>query len=321
MPEVSLVVPVYNVAPYLIPCLESVSAQRFGDFEALLVDDGSTDDSPAILRRFAERDGRFRVIRRENGGLSAARNTGVAAARGKYLAFLDGDDRLRPDFLARLVEKAEGDGLDLVLCGFAYLYPDGRRVPAPARHRLSGEPAREYLLSEPMAPVRLFRRELFAGLSFKEGTLYEDLELTPFFAAETEKIGFVDEALYDYLQRPGSIMRKGTDPRRTDIFSVLDSLSARFEAAGKAEEFAREIEFLYIEHLLRSAALRFAAAPDGKTLFPRLKEAVEARFPRWRENPYRRKMPLSFRLITGLAGSGRRGAVAALARLRERRAG
>lgn len=316
MPEISVIVPVYNTAPYLPACLDSLLAQTFPDFEAILVDDGSTDESPRILASYAEKDARFRVLTRPNGGLSAARNTGIAAASGVYLAFLDSDDVLDPAFLEKLFRRAKTERLDVVVCDFTYVYPNGRRVPAPTRHRVSIDAAREYVISEPMAPVRLVYRSLFDGVSFREGTLYEDLELTPYFAALTRKIGFVDEPLYDYVRREGSITGSAFSPRWLDIFSVLESLSLRFEKAGRYDDFSREIEFLYIEHLLRSAALRFCRSRDRKALFARLKKAVEKRFPHWRRNPYLRQMPLTFRVLTGLTGGGHYRLVALIARLK-----
>ena len=97
MPRISVVVPIYNVEEFLEPCLESLAAQTAGDFEAVLVDDGSTDSSGALAKAFARRDARFRVITQPNGGLSKARNTGLDATRSEFLHFLDSDDLLPPD--------------------------------------------------------------------------------------------------------------------------------------------------------------------------------------------------------------------------------
>src|SRR5918911_2171312 len=96
-PRISVVVPIYNVERYLVECLESVAAQTVADLEVVMVDDGSTDGSAAIARSFADRDARFRLVTQPNGGLGNARNTGVAAATGAFLAFLDSDDVLPAD--------------------------------------------------------------------------------------------------------------------------------------------------------------------------------------------------------------------------------
>lgn len=113
---VSVVIPVYNIAPHLPQCLDSVLGQSLSDLEVICVDDGSTDESPAILARYAAADSRIIVVTRENGGPGAARNTGLEQARGRYLIFLDSDDWFEPDFLARMVGRAEETGADVTIC-------------------------------------------------------------------------------------------------------------------------------------------------------------------------------------------------------------
>ena len=126
-PLLSLVVPVYNVAPYLPHCLESLAALTPPADEIIVVDDGSTDDCPQILAGFAPRLPQMRVIRQENGGLSAARNTGLDAARGKYLGFVDADDFVEPDAYASALETAERDQLDMALFNANYHF-EGRQT-------------------------------------------------------------------------------------------------------------------------------------------------------------------------------------------------
>src|SRR5689334_23375145 len=112
MPRLSVVVPVYNVERYLDECLASLAAQHVEDFEAILVDDGSTDGSAAIARRHAGRDPRFRLVSQGNAGLGAARNAGVELARGEFLAFLDSDDKVPADGYARMLASLERTGSD-----------------------------------------------------------------------------------------------------------------------------------------------------------------------------------------------------------------
>jgi glycosyltransferase involved in cell wall biosynthesis len=123
----SLIVPVFNVAPYLPRCLESLAALTPPADEIIVVDDGSTDDCPRILAEFAPRLPQMRVIRQENGGLSAARNTGLDAAHGKYLAFVDSDDFVSPDAYAEALRLAEEEQLDMVLLNANYHF-EGREM-------------------------------------------------------------------------------------------------------------------------------------------------------------------------------------------------
>ena len=118
-PSVSIIIPTYNRAALLTRSLNSVLAQTYQDFELIIVDDGSTDGSGAIAQRAIAGDPRFRVIRQDNGGLSAARNRGLDAAQGQFVAFLDGDDSFDPRFLAQLHAAIERDGTDWAACAVA----------------------------------------------------------------------------------------------------------------------------------------------------------------------------------------------------------
>jgi len=129
-PRLTLVVPVYNVAPYLRQCLDSLQAQTDGVDEIIAVDDGSTDDSPRILAEYAHRLPQMRVVRQENGGLSAARNTGMRRAGGRYLAFVDSDDFLAPDAYRVPLQRAEAEQLDMLMFNAMFHY-EGRAADRP----------------------------------------------------------------------------------------------------------------------------------------------------------------------------------------------
>lgn len=118
MPAISVIMPIYNVEPYLRECLDSILAQTFRDFEVLAVDDGSTDSSGAILDEYAAKDSRVKPIHQANAGAAAARNNGMAQAQGKYLMFLDSDDFFEPDMLEKMYQKAEETNADIVSCTF-----------------------------------------------------------------------------------------------------------------------------------------------------------------------------------------------------------
>lgn len=121
-PQISVIIPVFNVEKFLPQCLDSVTGQTFADIEIICIDDGSTDKSPEILSRYADRDPRIRIISRTNGGLSAARNAGLKIARGKYIFFIDSDDWIEPNTLEKLFAAAENTGADLTcvhFCAFA----------------------------------------------------------------------------------------------------------------------------------------------------------------------------------------------------------
>ena len=121
--KVSIIIPVYNTGNKLCRCLDSVLAQSYQDYECIVVDDGSTDDSSTIIDEYAIRDTRFKVVHKENGGVSSARNYGLNIASGEWLVFIDSDDSLMPDHIASLMDAATDD-VDLVMTGFRFLHPD-----------------------------------------------------------------------------------------------------------------------------------------------------------------------------------------------------
>ena len=118
MPKLSVIVPVFKVEKYLDRCVNSILSQTFTDLELILVDDGSPDNCPAMCDAWAEKDSRVKVIHKENGGLSSARNAGVAAAQAEYIAFVDSDDWVEQDFLKTLYEAAVVYGADMVQCNY-----------------------------------------------------------------------------------------------------------------------------------------------------------------------------------------------------------
>ena len=302
MPLFSIVVPVYNTAPYLRRCLDSVFRQTEGDFEVVAVDDGSTDESLSILRAYAARDARLIVLHQENAGLSEARNRAVAAAHGEYLAFVDSDDFIAPDFCAALKSVIEKGQNDLIVFDFDYVFDDRPALPARALRLDAPSPEKAMLVSAPMAPLRCVRRDLAVACPFPAGKLYEDLATTPLWLLSAERPAYLTKNLYHYYQRTGSIMHAAAfSPRFLDIYDALERVYDAFFAAGKEKAFRLELEYLFVEHLLRSAALRFASSEGGKEAFGRLAGYVRDRFPAYRKNPYVKQSSRAFRLIVYLA--------------------
>jgi len=124
---VSVVIPAYNVEKYIDGCLTSIQQQTFNNWQAIIIEDGSSDNTAEVIQAVIQHDNRFRLIRQRNQGVSSARNAGLLAATGTYLAFLDGDDMWKPTFLAELVSAIEAADADLAYCGYTHLYPGGLR--------------------------------------------------------------------------------------------------------------------------------------------------------------------------------------------------
>lgn len=208
-PRLSLVVPVYNVAPYLPRCLESLAALNPPADEIIVVDDGSTDDCPAILAGFAPRLPQMRVIRQENGGLSAARNTGLDAASGKYLAFVDSDDFVEPDAYAEVLRLAEDEQLDMALFNARYHF-EGRQADRPiyADAPATGIiPGREWLRQRlkarrflHMVWMHLYRRDFIEGNAYRfvPRLIHEDVIWTTRALLAAERVRYTGHIAVHY---------------------------------------------------------------------------------------------------------------------------
>lgn len=223
MPAVSVIVPVYNVEAYLAKCVQSLLDQTFSDLEILLVDDGSTDKSLAICDEYAAKDARIRVIHKENGGLSSARNAGIEAARGRYIGFVDSDDYVEPEMYERLYTLAEREGADIAIGSFRYCYADREKAftveTAPSvctgREALGRALRREGIAN--YVWTRLVRREIFdRGLRFAEGRVFEDVHIMPEMLLAAEKVAVDDRPMYNYVKRAGSIATGDFSPRSMD---------------------------------------------------------------------------------------------------------
>jgi len=272
----SVIVPVYNVADYLPACMDSLLAQDCGDWEAILVDDGSTDGRcPGLCDGCAASDpDRVRVIHQANGGLGAARNTGIEAARGDYLLCLDSDDTLAPDTLSRLGEEIDRNPADMYVFSFRYVTEAGEERPAePRRSRVDGKPTTlaetpELLLDPPMAWCRLCRRGLYTdnGIRFPGRVWYEDLCTTPGLLLKARSIVQLPDPFYGYLLRSGSIMRSSNLRRNLEILNALDQARAPFDAAGETERYRPWLTLLALESLLEAARRVLTADPKADYL-------------------------------------------------------
>lgn len=210
---ISIIVPIYKTEEYLRQCTDSVLAQTYTDWELILVDDGSPDNSAAVCDAYAQADGRIRVIHKKNGGLSDARNAGIEQAEGEWLLFLDSDDYLHPEMLAHLVEIQTRTGADIASCGFTS-FIDGEE---PARDDGEGEEF-EFSAYSAVADMfsnkgigwcawgKLYRRELFVDLRYPTGMLCEDKALTYKAYLKAEKIVHTRRRLCFYRVRGSSIM-------------------------------------------------------------------------------------------------------------------
>jgi len=241
LPTVSVVIPVYNISDYIEQCVSSVISQSYGDFEIILVDDGSTDASGSICDSLALNDSRIRVVHKSNGGLSDARNFGLSLALGQWVMFLDGDDYLDPDALMTHISIAFATGADMTVAGFRYVSDEGDvlgKVELPLglfdeshfwQLVYSGDKRFKGISNTAciVAWSKLYARELFETERFDIMRYHEDEYILHRIISKANLIATIDSCLYNYRQRDGSIM--------TDRQSPLNNLDKSEAIALRAD--------------------------------------------------------------------------------------
>ena len=232
MPTISVIVPVYKVEKYIHRCVDSILSQTFQDFELILVDDGSPDNSGAICDDYAAKDSRVRVIHKENGGLSSARNAGIDAAQGEYLFFLDSDDVIHPDCFHILAECIRTTGAQIALGEFMrftgeflsserFCTWDGNCICKSGLETLNCFfDGRESLHSLVSACCKLWHRSLFQDIRFPVGRLFEDEFTTYKLYYQAGRIAFAGIVLYFYFVNDGGITRNLTIQKRFDEYDA-----------------------------------------------------------------------------------------------------
>lgn len=239
---ISVIVAVYNIKDYVRKGVDSVRAQTYRNLEILLIDDGSTDASGALCDQIASEDGRVRVLHKKNGGLSDARNAGLAAAEGSYICFVDGDDWIDPDMYEKMLGAMREQGADVGICRYRQVHReytvDGSRDRVIVfegqevlRHYV--QETKEYAIQN-AAWNKLYKKEILTGLQFPVGKWYEDILFTTRALSRTECCIYLDTACYNYIiDREGSIMNAQIGPRIfTDLIPAYYEKTAFLEAQG-----------------------------------------------------------------------------------------
>lgn len=209
MPQISIIIPVYNVEKYLHRCLDSVIGQSYEDWEAICVNDGSTDNSLCILEDYSKKDSRISFISQENGGLSATRNTGLKAVTGKYVCFLDSDDYLDKNYLLMLHNEIEKTNADIVMAPTRYLFGKKATKDKFKNEVLISFTDKIHALPHGGSCNKLYRTSFFAenNIEYPIGLYWEDNIVTIKCSYFSNKIVVIDGDCYNYICNPLSITR------------------------------------------------------------------------------------------------------------------
>lgn len=254
MSLVSVIVPVYNVEKYISKCLESVKEQTLTDFECLIIDDGTKDNSIEKAIEVIGDDERFKIYHKVNGGLSDARNYGIDKATGEYLFFLDSDDYIGNTLLEDTYNMAKKYDSDIVCFDMMYVYDNGEeKISYGADFECkSYKDDNSVIFINNSSNNKIYRRTFMNDKRFIKGMWYEDLAVIPVWLSKANNVSHVSKPLYYYLQREGSISHSA-DPRIFDIYKALNIIK---------EQLHTDLTDLYLDNCLIMTTLRIRDIED-----------------------------------------------------------
>lgn len=225
---ISIIIPFYNVENYIEKCILSVQSQTYGNFECILVDDGSLDQTYNRALQTIGDDTRFRIVRQYNKGLGGARNTGIEAAKGEYIVFLDSDDYWSADFLERMYDELIEHDVDVVVCLVKYIDEAGnvfKLKKIPKRLVDETEKIQRVLLNRPSACNKLFKRKVWEHIRFPEYLYFEDLATMYQLAPYIHNMLLTDVVCLNYVKRSDSITNTCSSKHVQDMIQVYTTIN------------------------------------------------------------------------------------------------
>lgn len=235
MPKLSIIVPIYNVEKYLARCIESILNQTFKDFELILVNDGSTDNCRKICEEYKKKDSRIIIVDKKNAGLSSARNLGLDTSNGEYIGFVDSDDFIDVNMYEILLNIINTNDSDIVICDYYKINEDNIKKYEKVKLKnkdIRVENINNFDSIEKVLTVgekfiiacnKIYKRSLFDNLRYKEGVIYEDEFLAHRILYKCSKVSVINQALYYYVQRKGSIVNSEFSSKKFDkVYAIKD---------------------------------------------------------------------------------------------------
>lgn len=299
MVKVSVIVPVYNGINYIDRCVNSLLHQTFHDFEIIFVNDGSTDQSYDMLKRYQDTTNHLiQILNKKNGGQASARNLGLQKANGDFICFVDIDDYVSENMLEKLVEKQERDKSDIVWCN-AYLVKNNTFIGTLDENMIqSDDVIKNYMLNNSGPCRKLILKSLLINndLTFPLIRFYEDVAVVPAYGTYTNKISYIDEPLYFYVLHEGSTMHQVAYNKKLEcIFEAMEHLKRKCDI-----NYQYELEYIFIDHLLHAASLRFFDFNEGIIQIEKISEIMKNEYPKWNQNKYYKSRSFKYKFICNL---------------------
>lgn len=267
--KISIIVPVYKVEQYLERCVNSLINQTYKNIEIILVDDGSPDQCPKMCDDYASEDSRIKVIHKKNGGLSDARNAGLDAAIGEYIAFVDSDDWVEPDFIEQLYVNAKKENADISIIGCTLVWDDGRRKPVSndkGYYVFDNEKAIREMLAQRkfgcMVCQKMYRKQIFDTVRFPVGKLYEDVAVSMPTFLRARKVVVSENQGYNYYQRDDSIVNSKFDERKLFFLECCQNIIKYSDRYDKI--YDTEAHVFYLRALMMFALTLYQSSENEK---------------------------------------------------------
>ena len=296
--KVSVIVPVYNVEPYLDKCLNTLVNQTLKKIEIIIVNDGSKDNSEKIIKKYLKKyPEKIKYIKKTNGGLSSARNEGLKYASGEYIGFVDSDDYVSLNTFNLMYKKAKEKNFDLVVCNLNYVYESKTKMVSAGLDKdleNEDEVKKNIVFLYPAVWNKLYKKEILDSLKFKEGIWYEDVEFNFRVYPRVKSIGYVDKPLIQYVQRESSIS-KTIDKRLFNYIDNFNGLIRYYQDNNLYNKYYFELEYSYVRYLYATFIKQLSYTNDKELFKEGVKEAiknVQEHFPNYKKNIYLKKFGL-----------------------------
>ena len=292
---ISIIVPVYNASQYLYRCIESILNQTYKDFELILVDDGSTDESYEICKKYANEDDRIRVFHKENGGQSSARNLGLDFATGEYISFIDSDDWIHPQMLEILYKAVTDFDAQMSCCDFRpiknvndlekieyenlqYEQDIKNLCQVLSKETIFSDYRRNYIYKlQPSVCNKLIKRRIFDDIRFCEGMIYEDEHILMYIVDKISKCVIIDTQLYYYYCLNQSTIRSGFSEKK---FSALDLAMSEIDFFHNVKSEMEQFLFQYVFWFISLSIVVYNYENQYINLFKQYKRKAVKYFPK-----------------------------------------
>lgn len=298
MCKISVIIPCYNSGDYIGNCLSSFESQIFKEFEIIVVDDCSNDNTVAVVLNYQKTSSlSIRLLRNEvNMGPSYSRLNGITNATGSYISFCDSDDWYEPDYLMSVYQKAQEENADIVIVDYYIVSCKEKKKERRVGTKRTLSPAEALTINADSLCIMLCRKILFEGLLFPNIRNGEDMAIIPILLSRANRIGFVNTCLYNYQYRENSASNSAND-------KVVNSMLQSFQCVenGLNAEYHEEIEYIGIRNLVYGALLNLFKYSKSNERAAQILEEFTQKYPNWNRNRYMNRLPIYRRIFVKAA--------------------